>query len=1059
MRNRNLAISALVGLLLVGLGLVAYFLLADARPSSGGQTAPQPRLDNAVAPDEPSALADKPVPTGTPPKANENLESPPPDDTRPDVPAPDVIAGLPEPSAQWIARKREIVVRGRVVTRSDQRPVLGAAVTAELAPLEFHIEPELEGADGRPAMTASGDTTTDAAGRFTLRFTATAHYRPEELRRVDESFNVHERVLIVARMGGYAPGRSNTLYLGRETEYEDVEIQLTIPAAARGKVVDAVSGAGLADALVEFRPVGPSGLEPARRTRTDAEGLFAFNDLSAVAYVIHIRLGGYLVYRGWNEPGGQPDLSKGGETDLGEFALARGGVIRGRVVKADGTALEEVTVQLESPGGFWPGWFGGRGTSGPDGSFEIASVSPGTWRVHFRGAYGRRALDGVVATSGETTDMGAIAIEKGLTLTVAVVGPDGRPVAGASLRLLGELSGGGFGPRSPAVSDAITDSEGLAALTGLPTGGMLLTTQADGFASPEQSLTLNADTTLKVVLQRGGAIVGRVVGPAGEAAPAAWVKAVRIGSLRHSHVATFGHSREKAVPVSADGAIRLPHLEAGTWAVWVGAPGSPDESWPEVQVHDGQDTDLGTIRLQAPGTLRLRVTLNGNPVPELRVGLMPGTWGREVASATTDAAGDADFAGLAAGDYTVTTARDEPRLSPDERSRRRLTVKAGQHSEMVLELQPRDGITLAGRLLLDGQARFRSARAQGQDDLSGFSRAGKVAEGGFFEIFGLKPGRYVLVMSIGDDVPAFLDELVLGTEPEVQFERDYKSFRVSGRAVMPEGSEDIARTVVVKLTRIEPAGTVLPGRPHGSVECDSGGDFRFVTVQAGQYRLQALIQGGGIATADVAVTDGEVAGLVLQFSFETGEIRLKVSKLHGSVGGLAFATTEIADAAGSPVPIETEYGGMFAVNADAVALVPYVRPGTYTLTVRGRNCLPLTLRDVKVTKGNVTELLIELTVAATLVVNFTNEGITQAQLDAAAVRYLDAQGNELKRDSTPWDNWDNMITPGQPTLVAGYLSGKVKEVRVKLSGYTEVAIPVEFEPARKITSVQTLQSE
>lgn len=1060
MRNRNLTIAAMVGLLVAGLGLGAYFLLSDGRPASRGQTATPSNLNETAAHNEPAANADKLVPAHNEPAGNKTSETPPPDVTVPDVAAPDVIARRPDPTTAWTARARQIVVTGRVVTRSDQRPALGAAVTAELSAMDLWADPSWEPSDGRPGMTVSGDTTTDASGKFTLRLTATAHYTPEELRTLDDSTNYRERILVTARLAGYAPGRTPTIFLGSETEYKDIEIQLTIPAAARGKVVDAVTSAGLANAHVEFRAMDSSGtMAAARITRTDAEGLFAFSDLSAAAYVINIRRDGYMHYSGWSEPGGQPDLSKGGDTDLGEFALARAAVIKGRVVKADGTALDKVAVQLEVPGGLSPGWFGGRGTSGPDGNFEVANVSAGTYRVRFKADYGRHVVDGVVAKSGEATVMGTVVIEKGLTLTVVVVSPDGRPKAGAALRLLGELSGGGFGLRSPGIGEAKTDADGRAVFPGLLAGGMLLITTAEGFASPEQSLTLSADTTLKVVLQQGGAIVGRVVGPDGEAAPKAWAKAVRIGSLAHTRVASFGHSMEKPVPVAADGLLRLAHLEPGTWAVWVGAPGSPEETWPEVQVQNGQDTDIGTIQLKAPGTLRVRVTLEGNPLPELRVGLMPGAWGREVAGTTTDAAGYADFTGLTAGDYTVTTARDEAGMGVEGRKLRRLTIKSGQHTEFAVELQPRDGITLSGRVLLDGQARFRNIRTQGQGDLSAFSKSGKVAEGGFFEIVGLKPGRYSLLLSLGDGAPAFVDELVLGTEPEVEFERDYKSLRVSGRVVMPEGSEDKARTVTVKLTNTAAVSDTMQDRPAGSVDCDAAGEFRFLTVQTGQYRLQALVQGGGIATADITVADTDIVGVVLQFNFDTGGVRLKVSKLHGATGGLAFAQTELADAAGRPVPIPTEYGGMFGVSVDATTEISYLKPGTYTLTVRGRNCVALTLPDVKVTKGTVTELLIEMTVAATLSLSFTNEGITQAQLDAATVRYFDAQGGEVKRDSSPWDNWDNTATPEQPTLVTGYLSSKVKEVRVKLAGYKEVVVPVVFEPAKKIVLSQTLQPE
>ena len=49
--------------------------------------------------------------------------------------------------------------------------------------------------------------------------------------------------------------------------------------------------------------------------------------------------------------------------------------------------------------------------------------------------------------------------------------------------------------------------------------------------------------------------------------------------------------------------------------------------------------------------------------------------------------------------------------------------------------------------------------------------------------------------------------------------------------------------------------------------------------------------------------------------------------------------------------------------------------------------------------------------------------------------------------------------PESPTLVAKYIGPSVTEVRIKLNGYAEIVLPVEYAQGKKIEQQETLVAE
>jgi hypothetical protein len=114
---------------------------------------------------------------------------------------------------------------------------------------------------------------------------------------------------------------------------------------------------------------------------------------------------------------------------------------------------------------------------------------------------------------------------------------------------------------------------------------------------------------------------------------------------------------------------------------------------------------------------------------------------------------------------------------------------------------------------------------------------------------------------------------------------------------------------------------------------------------------------------------------------------------------------------------------------------------------------------VQVVKGERAEVELEFTAAAELHATCTNVELTQASLDKAVVRHFDSQGRELPTSKNLFDAWGSGPPPEKPTLRAGYIGPAVTELRIKLPGYAELSVPVQFSAGKKIEQELTFVAE
>lgn len=172
--------------------------------------------------------------------------------------------------------------------------------------------------------------------------------------------------------------------------------------------------------------------------RTAANGTFTIEGLSAGTYVVTANPGMYTSSRSKSKDslaGARVTgvvVADGARVTGVELRLAAGGVLRGRVVRADGTPAagsQIVARTMGESGEDVSGWKGG--VTDAAGGFEFRDLSAGRWSVvRIDGEAGEVAHvpRGADVRAGETTEV-TLTVEKGARVTVRVFDASGAPVS------------------------------------------------------------------------------------------------------------------------------------------------------------------------------------------------------------------------------------------------------------------------------------------------------------------------------------------------------------------------------------------------------------------------------------------------------------------------------------------------------------------------------------------------------------------------------------------------------------------------------------------------------
>jgi len=368
-----------------------------------------------------------------------------------------------------------------------------------------------------------------------------------------------------------------------------VELATRPSARAHGRVVDE-AGMPVADATVGWSD-WDDGDGDARRVTTDEAGLFEIE-----ASVVGARL---LTASGGSIDGDGDDaldprraelmpadtmvaLVAGNEVSAGEFVLRRGAAIHGRALGRDGAPLPYARVvgyaRLPKP---MPGehqreeWRERATITGDDGSFTLAGLTLGTWKLHIGEARGERCH--AVARADEDDDddgfvvVAAPADDVELTLTTirveALLCLDGQPQPDLPMTVHGTSLDG----RSSSGLGMTTDADGRIVFAGTPGCTFVFFFDRADLERAAPPFTLRDDETVRRVtidLERRRArpsLALRLVAATDAPAPPVERACLWLEPLDGS----WKSPAEKRVAPDADGLFWWREIDPGTWRVTV----------------------------------------------------------------------------------------------------------------------------------------------------------------------------------------------------------------------------------------------------------------------------------------------------------------------------------------------------------------------------------------------------------------------------------------------------------------------------------------------------------
>ncbi len=404
-----------------------------------------------------------------------------------------------------LALTRAGKLRGRVVDLKG-RPLAGAAVVA--------ISQNALGQRAfSPADPVTDRAVTDPQGRFELQ-----RVRPEQ------SYEVR-----ASRAGTFPAAERATV----AEQPRDLTLVLAPAREARGKVQDA-AGKPIAGAEAIVRPAlrpgsSDNGADNGTGTQSDAQGVFSLPELPAAEVELTVRRKGYA-------PALLPALripTGTGPADLGVVTLRPGATLAGRVIDHRGQAVPGGEVFfLDKPAD--PNEMERAlkdrkpaATVAADGRFSIEDLAQGA-PVHVAVRSPGFLIAQARSVRPPTEKPVVIRLEPEAALSGRVVDEAGAPVPGARI----DLHWQAFLPEEPdrpvgqpILRNTRADGEGRFKLRGIPAGAARVSASAPAFVPLEGvEVDLPRAGELRLVLERGALLQGRVTTAAGEPVPA-----VRVG--------------------------------------------------------------------------------------------------------------------------------------------------------------------------------------------------------------------------------------------------------------------------------------------------------------------------------------------------------------------------------------------------------------------------------------------------------------------------------------------------------------------------------------------------
>lgn len=822
-----------------------------------------------------------------------------------------------------------------------------------------------------------------------------------------------------------------------------------------------------------------------RETRSDAEGRFVFKVPVAKGGQLALPEGDLV----WEK---RPPrfLSSHEDLDLGELAVFRGAVMRGRVLGPDDQPIAKVKLRFMGYEGH--GHVPRAADSDAKGRFELLGLPRGDGYLMAScgghvGLYKRITIAG-----GETLDGVIVRMRRGAELVGLVVDDRWQPIREASVKVSGpgQRTEEGYEYTN---GSAKTDAQGAFRVAGLGKAPYTVHVKAKGHVPKSLQNVRSGEGEVRLELLRLGSVAGHVVDERGQPIAGSSVhwttKEPGLGRDGPGLVevsmdwSNFGpgmmHNpgqRGNSVKTDEQGRFVLENINPGRiWLVAGGAHPRAVHGPLEIvagtrlggveiaarrggvaTIHvfdpDGKPIEKAQVQLSQPNT-------QANRQPGLPMGMGRGPRSRRVASGRTDKDGKCELAGVEAGEYQV-RATHQGWVSPEPV---RLAVPARGRVETRLVMQA--GGTVAIRVVDHrgqpaAEQAFKILQAQqqkksGRTDATGRATVGPLAEGDYEAVLqntaSRMPWGFYGNQSAGAEIgaPATFHvsanktaDVVL-TRPKLASlsgtVRDDSGLRTSARIWI------MARPASPKVNVWDMA--VMSTMQH--TRTDGDGVFQFEGLLPGDYALAVQPDRKSIPFQVGVLIQGTEAH-VKHIYLTAGSVQVEVRS-----GSKPLAGVDIGLYVQGNTPISWQAGvrHVSAVSdAEGVASFPPVPPGEYTIRIQSKDYAKTDLKPFEVMAGALARKTLDVEQGATLSVECVppegqpaNPGTIQVELtrdgtgNKPTQHWLHGPANKLERlrpgryqvRARKWRQQGGVM-PWSPAQSVDLQLGKPNHVRILL---------------------------
>ncbi|HVG22857.1 MAG TPA: carboxypeptidase regulatory-like domain-containing protein [Thermoanaerobaculia bacterium] len=668
--------------------------------------------------------------------------------------------------------------------------------------------------------------------------------------------------------------------------------------------------------------------------------------------------------------------------------LPAGGTIRGRVVEKGSskpiTSFQAGVSASRSGGGMVmmsaPLL---RSFTSDDGSFVLENVPPGATNLIANATGYSPARLNVDVPEGKTVSDIVLELEQGVRLTGKVTGPNGSPLADASVMV--QPSPTGSFAMTGSLRRATTDANGEYTLEGLTPGEETIQFGHPKYTGMSRTVTLKGrESKLDVQLEGGTRISGVVVTDSGAPVADAEVEAFSASGGNYS------------ARTNASGTFEIDAMRPARYRFTAAKNGYMEGRMDDVDVSAGSPVRLV---LQTGGTIYGRVT--GVTEAEMANVTVSARSGRASAGAPVDPQGNFRIDGAPTGTVSV-SATVQPRDYGSRRTSSVQTVELAAGGSQQVTIDFRGDVVIRGRVTRNGKA-LAGANVMFYPRKSGSQPSAAVStdEQGLYSVSGLGEGEYsVSVTDVQRFSPFMTTYQVRGS---ATYDIDFKAGTVRGRVIDAATNEPV-NNATVQFRASMPGQEMRGGR---TVVTDSNGVFTVDFVHAGSYVVSASRDGYGNAVLETTFGESGRDDLELKLSRNDGvTVTLVDARDQSTLSG----QVAVFDAQGRPV-YDSRANFRFGDAAKEMRLP--LAPGSYTATIFVQDYAPM---HVTLTSPSTPRFM--MSPGGTILVRSKYDVRRRIRLlDASGMPYPRVGTMPMIRDVPPGTIPLEHIAPGSYTLV------------------------------------------